>query len=241
MRGQRHQSLTMQSIIVTAKNKKTRDNYAIKICEELEIGSFDITVIDNNLANLPKQSKTIGIEEIRKLQGKIFLKPVNSKNKAIIFNNSEDLTIAAQNALLKVLEEPPRDTIIILVIPSYDLLIPTILSRCKVIEIKEENIETSEKDLSRYLNILISLGSIGAGEKLKIAQDFGKTKEESLIFLEKMILTIRQELLNKINNSSENQTLNLKNILISFNKTHTNIKTTNISQRLAIESLLLEV
>jgi len=250
MRGQEHQPLNMQSIIVVAKNKKTREDYAIKICEDLEIGIFDITVIDSNLTPQLKQSKTIGIEEIRKLQSKIFLKPVNSKNKAIIFNNSEDLTMAAQNALLKVLEEPPEDTIIILVIPSRDLLIPTILSRCKVIKIKEENKFFSEKEIDQNLKTLTSLLSSRVGERLKIAQDNGKTKEESLIFLEKIILAIRQELLKRIDDSSKNQTfnsnpeqsrrtsLNLKDLLISFNKTHAIIKTTNVSPRFALENLL---
>jgi len=77
---------------------------------------------------------SIKIEEIRQLQRDIFLRPYEGRHKVFIINNAHNLTADASNALLKVLEEPPRQSVIILVSSKPSLLFATIVSRCQVIK-----------------------------------------------------------------------------------------------------------
>ena len=63
------------------------------------------------------------------------LRPYEGRNKVFIIDPAEALSVGGSNSLLKTLEEPPRDTIFILLTRSYDLLLPTIRSRSQPIHI----------------------------------------------------------------------------------------------------------
>ncbi|MCL5438444.1 MAG: hypothetical protein M1268_00460 [Patescibacteria group bacterium] len=222
----------MQSILVSGDPKDT-ENYTLKICEENKISNFDISFI--------KDEKP-GIEQIRNLQKGIFLKPFKSKIKITIIQNAEKMTIDAQNALLKILEEPPPDTIIILTATKKDFLLPTIISRCKIIELKKETSKLSEKEIIDYQNVINSLiGGLKVGERLKLAEGFSKTKEEALSFLKNSMVIVRENLIDEIliGNQKNNLIFQYISILISFQKTYTIIYTTNVSPRLALENLFL--
>jgi DNA polymerase III subunit delta' len=82
--------------------------------------------------------QTITIEQIRSLQAFIKLKmPGHAKvRRVIIVEDAQEMTIEAQNALLKALEEPPEDTILLLSAAPDTRLLPTILSRVQQIVIK---------------------------------------------------------------------------------------------------------
>ena len=90
---------------------------------------------------------SIKVDEIRKIEESIYTKPVNSDKKVIIINNSENMTIAAQNAFLKTLEEPPSYAIIILITSNETMLLTTIKSRC--MKIKFEKI--SDSQIEKYI------------------------------------------------------------------------------------------
>jgi hypothetical protein len=81
--------------------------------------------------------KTIGIETIRELGHFVSLiVPGDSRTKrVIIIDQAQLLSIEAQNALLKTLEEPPLDTVIIMTAPSIQSLLPTIQSRLQTIPV----------------------------------------------------------------------------------------------------------
>lgn len=228
----------MQSIIITSYNAKAKEDYALNMCFDLHIDPFDITILE------PKETQSkIGIEDVRILQKKMFLKPFKSPIKAALIKNAESLTPEAQNSLLKLIEEPPLNTIIILIVSSKDILLPTILSRCKIIELKDIAPQISEKEIYQNIKTLMSLSSFGVAERLKLAHDLSKNKEEAIIFLEKMILVVRNELINHFakEKSPYFSISQYLNILVSFQQTHTILKTTNASPRLALENLLLNL
>lgn len=75
----------------------------------------------------------IKIEFIRNLQKEISLRPYEAKRKVFVIDNAHNLTPEAANALLKILEEPPKSSLIILISDKPDLLFKTIISRCKVL------------------------------------------------------------------------------------------------------------
>ena len=123
-------------------------------------------------------------------------------------------------------------------------ILPTILSRCKLISIKKVQEDLTKKGLDEIIEILSSLSSSGAGKRLKLAQDFGKSREEAIIWLEKMIIILRKILLNKINSSVDPRGWSLKELIELINKLEEGrltVKNTNINQRFALENLFLSI
>ncbi|MBE7018547.1 MAG: DNA polymerase III subunit [Ruminococcaceae bacterium] len=73
--------------------------------------------------------RSISVNQIRELTTEIYLQPFLFSKKIYLIKDAEKMTVGAQNALLKVLEEPPRYAMILLVTNSLSGLLPTILSR----------------------------------------------------------------------------------------------------------------
>ncbi len=222
----------MTSILIVSEDKQKREAYATKLCVERGIEEVDRTLVKKPTADKKeskKLSQSIGIEQIKNMQGKVFLKPFKSPMKAVIIVDAHSLTPEAQNALLKVLEEPPAQTILILTSESRDALLPTILSRCSLIELGVQKL-LSEQEQVEYGQVLQLLLHMTIPDGLKLAESLGKNKEDALLWLEKMILLSRQKMLDDYSYMPYVQ---------SFQKTHTLLKTTNVSPRLALEQLLL--
>lgn len=77
------------------------------------------------------KSSQVGIDAIRKIEVAMWLKPYEGKTKVFIIDGADKMTEEAANSLLKTLEEPPKDTILILLASNTFKLQPTILSRCQ--------------------------------------------------------------------------------------------------------------
>jgi DNA polymerase-3 subunit delta' len=75
-------------------------------------------------------SREIKIGQIRRLQERLSLKALEARKKVALVINADAMNAQAQNSLLKTLEEPPGDTILILVSAAPNSLLPTIRSRC---------------------------------------------------------------------------------------------------------------
>ena len=82
--------------------------------------------------------KFIKIENVTKIKEFLSYKPQLSSNRFVIINEAEKLTNDAESALLKILEEPPLNSIIILISSQYKKLLPTILSRLLKIRFSKE-------------------------------------------------------------------------------------------------------
>lgn len=79
---------------------------------------------------------SIGVDDVRRANAFLEKTAHIGKFKSILIPNSQVMTVAAANALLKTLEEPSPDSIIILLTNDIDLLLPTIISRCRLITMK---------------------------------------------------------------------------------------------------------
>lgn len=96
-----------------------------KSCQLFEQGS------NPDFMEIYTGDKSIGVEDTRDLLKSLIIKPLYSKYKVIIINDMDKMTIQAQNALLKSLEEPPYYVVFILTVSSAAAVAPTILSRCQ--------------------------------------------------------------------------------------------------------------
>lgn len=79
------------------------------------------------------KKKSIGVDEIKSLQKEAIVKPNESTRKVFIIHDAHTLTTQAQNALLKLIEEPPKYLSIILICENTMPLLETIISRCSII------------------------------------------------------------------------------------------------------------
>lgn len=227
----------MTSFIVVSTDKTKRDEYINTFCKEKKIDTFDRTTLTLE-TSIKQNTQSIGIEDIKYMQKKIFLKPIKSEQKAIIIDEAELLTIEAQNALLKILEEPPEHTLLILSTTTKETLLPTILSRCKIVQLEEKQTKLSEKEQEGLQTFLEALPEMGIGERLKKAETLAKDKDKAIEYITKLILVAREYLLQSSNKKSIKQ---LSNQIKSFQALHTTLRTTNVNPRFAIENTLLQL
>ncbi len=85
---------------------------------------------------LKPAGKSIKIEQIRELEARLQLHPVESPYRLVLLPKAESLTREAGNALLKSLEEPPPQTVFILIAQNPEALLPTIVSRCQLLRFR---------------------------------------------------------------------------------------------------------
>lgn len=138
------------------------------------------------------EEKTIKVDHIREdIEKVVYLSPYESRYKVFILDGAERMNFSAQNAFLKTLEEPPSNSVIILVTSLADLIIPTVRSRCRIVSFNRLSGEEIEKYLSEYgsytpqelkLASKISGGSIG--KALGIDKDFLESRKD---YIEKLV------------------------------------------------------
>lgn len=118
------------------------------LTKELAKILLDMENVENSpdYINIFPDGNSIKISQIRKLQTDIIVRP-HKDYKIYIINYAEKMTIEAQNALLKTLEEPPEYAIIILITNNKESLLDTIKSRCEIIKF----LPIGTRDLENYL------------------------------------------------------------------------------------------
>lgn len=101
------------------------------------ISAWNIEPVDT--VNLQTEEQSITIADVRAFQKRLLLSPMRSGHTAGIIWKAARLTVEAQQAMLKLLEEPPPHAYIICESDAADLLLPTIVSRCQVIRLASEH------------------------------------------------------------------------------------------------------
>lgn len=133
---------------------------------------------------------SIGVDDIRsQLSGDIMIKPYSSPFKIYIIDEAEKLTVQAQNALLKTIEEPPSYGIIMLLTINADEFLPTILSRCVTLKLKPVKDQLVKKYLMETIQVpdyqadicvAFARGNIGKAVKLATSENFTAVKDYAL-------------------------------------------------------------
>ena len=140
-----------------------------------------------------EKPNSIGVEDIRdQLNNTVQIKPYSSKNKIYIINDAEKMTVQAQNALLKTLEEPPAYAVIFMLTSNASSLLPTILSRCVKLSMKPVENKLVRKYLMEELKVpdyqadicvAFAKGNIGKAKSLATSEDFDNIKDEAITVL----------------------------------------------------------
>lgn len=140
-----------------------------------------------------EKPNTIGVDDIRgQINTDITIKPYSSPYKIYIIQEGEKMTVQAQNALLKTLEEPPAYGVILILTTNVDVLLPTILSRCVVLNMKPVRDDLVKKYLMEELQIpdykanvcvAFARGNLGKARQLATSESFDHIKEEAVSML----------------------------------------------------------
>jgi DNA polymerase-3 subunit delta' len=118
-------------------------------------------------------ARNVTIEQVRQLLSRMRTRPVQSRWRAVIVDSIDDLERGAANALLKTLEEPPANTIFLLVSHNPGRLLPTIRSRCRVLRFNALDDDVMASALSDVAGanqpILARLSQGAPGEARRLA------------------------------------------------------------------------
>jgi DNA polymerase-3 subunit delta' len=95
------------------------------------------------------EKKTVPVDLIRRARADIYIQPNESDHKIYLFPRAQDMGIPGQNALLKVLEEPPAYGVFILLTDNPEKLLPTVRSRCTELAMQSLDRNTLTRELAR--------------------------------------------------------------------------------------------
>lgn len=147
----------------------------------LLLGQGAIPRIKNNshadFKVIQSEDGKIKVDEAREIGKFLSLTPAESKYRVVIIDPIDDMNSNAANAILKVLEEPPKNTVLILVSHTIGKLLPTIRSRCRSLVLKSLDFDDFKKGLKLVLDVnpsdeeifqlhKLSQGSIGIAIEL---------------------------------------------------------------------------
>ncbi len=127
----------------------TNDNAPCGVCNSC-IGAKANSNPDIITVEPEDKKKTLGVERIREIIIDAYVKPFLAKRKVYIFPDASIITEQAQNAFLKLLEEPPEYAVFIIISDNADLLLETIRSRC----VKVRFSPLSDERMAEYVEAL---------------------------------------------------------------------------------------
>lgn len=180
-------------ILVGSDNKREAEIQHFLAGKNLALAHPDVLVL----------SEKLGIEAIKKVKEHLFLKPTLAQFKAVVINPADSLTVDAQNALLKLLEEPTDTTLLVLGVGKEESLLKTVLSRCEVrvldiepgtrVKTQSDVVQVLELDIVPRLEFLekIEDRKIFLADLLHFYQDKLKT-DPQLVEDTKMVLQAEQ-------------------------------------------------
>lgn len=135
--------------------------------------------------------KSIKVEQVREgVEERLFLKSFEGKYKIVIVDEAHRMSNGAQNAFLKTLEEPPPNSVIILITSNPDSLLPTIRSRCQLIkfnplpeELILEELKKRDELSSEEAQICSKLSRGSLGKALSMDLETIEWRKELIQFL----------------------------------------------------------
>lgn len=187
--GKKTAAHIFSSILMCNEGKADESCGKCKSCLLFENGS------NPDYCVLEVEDSSIGVEDIRKLQHDISVRPLYSKKKVYLIPEAGKMTVQAQNCLLKTLEEPPEYGVIILVTSNYDALLETIRSRSVRYDLKRNTFDEVKGFLTDKFGIeygeagfvsSYANGVIGRAIELLESEDLKKARDRVIDALAKL-------------------------------------------------------
>jgi len=174
-------------VVISKEEKVASSDDRLKQWNEFVLKNpyFDINTWQQHLDELGKNA-VIGVEESRHILQKLSLKSYSGKYKIMIIWLPEKMNTQAANKLLKMLEEPPDDTLFLLLSDSIETILPTIISRTQIIKI---NLFETD-DIAYYLEnkfaadktVAYSIAGLAQGNMVEAIQMISGDENQHIYF-----------------------------------------------------------
>ena len=196
-----------------------------------------------------KGKTSISIGQIRRLKNQVQRKPYLLSKKVALLWEADKLTFPAQNSLLKLLEEPPENTLLLLSCQNESLLLPTVVSRCQIIRIIPKE-KTNHENLMESASLLKKLVAGHLKTRFDEAEILAKDRQKTITFLNDSLLIFRDLIHTSIGVKKNSPFSNPALKKLSLSQLHAQIKATqkiredikkNVNARLALENLFLNL
>ena len=156
-------------------------------CRQMESGN------QPDVIWVTREKASLGVDEIREqLCNTMDIKPFSSPYKIYLVPEAEKMTEAAQNALLKTIEEPPEYGIVILMTRNISALLPTIQSRCLTMEFRPLSTAVVESYVKEHCQVpdyqarasaAFAQGNLGKAMRYAKSEDFIERKDHIISLL----------------------------------------------------------
>ena len=153
---------------------------AYKIAKSVygNVGDFFILDLAHNVderGNIKSEAKQISVHTVRAMIEKMQMSSMSGKWRVVLIDAVDELTVAAENAVLKLLEEPPQQTLFLLVTHQLSNVLPTVRSRARVEKMRPLTISQLRELCARFMGdteissdiLKLSNGSFGKIANLK--------------------------------------------------------------------------
>ena len=225
----------MTYLVITTQNNLS-DNTLNSLVKKLWEREIDLKDIESNpdfhLVD-GRYTNSIGIEEIKDLQEEMKYRPFQEKIQIALILDAKKLTVQAQNAFLKTLEDSSDYTAYILLAQNERDLLPTIISRSKKLyskSIKDNSEIDDQPDICFENEDMIYCFSV--------FEKISKDKIDTLNYLDKYLNSLQEELRNRIKKGTDIDDTANKISLVNITKGQINA---NGNRRLLLENLYLQI
>ena len=207
---------------------------------------------DIHIINPLPDKRDISIDQLREMQRTLSLRPYEAPRKVCIIEPAERMSVNAANSLLKTLEEPPGDALIILLTENAGMLLPTIRSRCQLIRFAPLSPE--------HVMALLEQGGMDAATASLLAPMSGGSMQRALELDNESLATRREAVISRLSqmhinriatvfdaaealSGNRDETLEILDLLISFYRDAVHLaagstEIVNRTLRSAIESIV---
>lgn len=183
-------------------------NFKDDICDECasckKIDSFNFP--DLHIIKPSGKGSAIKIDTVREIRREAYLKPYEGKFKVFIIDDADNLTQESQNALLKILEEPPSRTVFILITRLHHRITGTIRSRCHILRFKA----ISAEEISDFL---VKTYFLKREKALFLSKFSGGKIGEAIKMKDSDMIERKNAIINKIKNMNMERNCSDKSIL----------------------------
>ncbi len=154
--------------------------------QSLNFNISKYTAINQNRTN-------ISIDTIRDLTAELTYGTYGGEVRYVCIYHADLATIPAQNALLKLLEEPPAQTAIFLTTANIERILDTIQSRCSIEQAVLNDTENNDFDISLYRNTYSKIQTSSRRELIELAQEYSE-RPQALEVVQSLVRLLHSEL-----------------------------------------------
>lgn len=218
----------MHAFLIIGKTGEDRREEIANRVHALAVRAFDEVRLSD--------SPSIGITDIREFIHALAMAPLGSHTKAGVLWALDRLTPEAQNALLKTIEEPPPNTVILAETEMPEAILPTIRSRFTIHSLGGQKIEIPDQ----YQALITDLLSVSVGKRIQLTETVSADRETARDALSALTSAGRGALLSAVRANDEKTQTKLVKLLRALFIARSQLSV-NVNPKLVIDNVVIHI